>query len=98
MANHDVCPVDTIIDGAFNNQSGIPAEVRQGVLECENCFLHHYGDHLTESQLLHGKYRVSQNELHLKHCQNCQQRKEKLAPNKMGSSHPRYRQEIGIPG
>lgn len=94
MANHDHCPVQTIINAVFNGFDGIPEEVAKGVKECDNCFVNFYGPHLTDDLLTTTARRSHTDNFHYNHCEDCQRRYRKTLPNKTGSSHPGYLQNL----
>lgn len=94
MANHEHCPVHTIINAVFNGFAGIPENVVKSVKECDNCFVYFYGPHLTDELLTATKGRSHSDTFHYTHCEDCQKRYRKTLPSKTGRSHPWYLQNL----
>lgn len=96
MADHEHCPVQSIINAVFNGFKGVPEEIAKTVRECEKCFVFFYGAHLGEELLASPSQRSYGENFHLEHCSSCRNQQRRLLPNKMGRSHPDYISKIAF--
>lgn len=95
---HPTMTTITMVFGNSAGTAGLPADVIMGILDCDDCFIRYYGEHLTDQEIANPKQRLPEQDFHLAHCAECRYRQRRLTPasNKMGVSNARYKAEIGV--